>query len=750
NERLRESVLAVSEAMLSVLKSVEKQQPAEAAEPPVATLATVALARRTTNSAPPGTEGHVIFVLAPGAAYGLDAADGKILWRRPVGFSTNGRTPGFPPTPIAEKAGSDAIMVDAARNEVLRIESATGSPRWRHSLGERFDAHPVVADKELLVATRSGRLARINLDEGGSAAYVQFPQELRVGPTVDFRRSNIYQVAEHSNLFVVSLGDGKPKQVVYLGHLPGSITVSPVLINRYLIVAENDGVEHSTLRVLALDAEEEGEPPVRVLQSVRLEGHVDSPPQVSGVRMLVATDQGELYVFEISGTDAEKPLVPVAQSTASSEEKLADEASPQGLIRFPLLKGSRVWIADSQLTWYDVQPSQGRLQPRGIKNERSATTQPLLAIGETVFHVRRDVGLPGIQVSAIAPEQGDPLWEIHLAAPLVSEPMIDAASGQITAVNAIGAIFHVDSAGLEGDAAIDQPVVALKPAEIRGPVTDVIRVKDRLLVMAFGSGTKQLPVFDPAEGARFRWLSLPHPLGGHPLAFGDGLLAPTEVGQAFLLNVRSGKRQIEPFQPPLTSGEQVVWSRPALAGPEAMLLAESHTGLYRIGVKEKPKPHLASLAEADLAEPIVSPLAVLENVVYALDAADSLLAFELPGLTPSPPRPLGAKSVWGPGRVGDHVLLATDDDQLYCLDSAQKIVWQVALPYGRLAGAPLLVDGQYVLAAANGVIWRVESATGKEVGSVETGYPLATGPVRLGDGLLVGGHDGSLYKVKMP
>ncbi len=100
--------------------------------------------------------------------------------------------------------------------------------------------------------------------------------------------------------------------------------------------------------------------------------------------------------------------------------------------------------------------------------------------------------------------------------------------------------------------------------------------------------------------------------------------------------------------------------------------------------------------------------------------------------------------------MGDHVLLATDDDQLYCLDSAQKTVWQVALPYGRLAGAPLLVDSQYVLAAANGVIWRVESATGKEVGSVETGYPLGTGPVRLGDVLLVGGHDGSLYKVKMP
>ena len=100
--------------------------------------------------------------------------------------------------------------------------------------------------------------------------------------------------------------------------------------------------------------------------------------------------------------------------------------------------------------------------------------------------------------------------------------------------------------------------------------------------------------------------------------------------------------------------------------------------------------------------------------------------------------------------MGDHVLLATDDDQLYCLDADQKTVWQVPLPYGPLAGAPIEVDGHYLLAARSGVIWRAETATGNEVARIETGYPLGTGPVRLSDGLLVGGHDGSLYEVQMP
>jgi len=749
NERLLEMVRAVSQAELSGVKMVDEPKSAQGGEASADAVPAVALARRITTSAPPGAEGHVIFVLARGAAYGLDATSGEILWRRPVGFAINGRSPGFPPTAISERPGSDAIMVDSERHEVLRAEAATGQPRWRHALGEPFDAHPVVADKRLLVATRPGRLVWVDLETGDSPGYVQLPQELRVGPSIDSRRSAIYQIAEHSNLFVLSLGKGEPKQVVYLGHAPGSVTVPPVVVNRYLVVADNDGVKHSTLRVLALEAEEEGQPPVRIVQTVRLKGHVDSPPQVYGVRMLVATDQGELTVFEISATDVENPLARVAEGKTSSEEELTRDEMPEGLIRFPLLRGGRVWIADNQLTHYDLQPSQGRLQPRGVKNERSATLQPLVSIDQTVFHVRRKLGFPGVLVSAVGAEEKQPYWETHLAAPLAAEPIVDAQAGQITAVTSIGAIFQLPSDGLDKPVAHDQPTVALKPAEIEGPVTDVFRVQDRLLVMAAGTGAEQLPVYDPQEGNRFRWLFLPGALGGRPIPFADGLIVPCEIGQVFLLDARSGKPRVEPFQPALKSGARVAWSQPALVGQNEMLISEGQA-LYRVGIQDQPKPHLAMLAEVVLPERLVSPIAVLGNVAYAVDAAESLVAFELPDLTAGEPRPLGARSAWGPGRVGDHVLLATDDDQLYCLDAGQKVVWQVPLPYGPLAGRPLSTESGDVLAAASGVIWRLDPATGKELAKIETGNPLGTGPVPFGGGLLVGGHDGCLHKVQMP
>lgn len=101
--------------------------------------------------------------------------------------------------------------------------------------------------------------------------------------------------------------------------------------------------------------------------------------------------------------------------------------------------------------------------------------------------------------------------------------------------------------------------------------------------------------------------------------------------------------------------------------------------------------------------------------------------------------------------MGDRVMLATDEGALWCLDAEQKLLWKAILPYGPLAGAPQADGDGFLLAAAGGVVWRVDGATGEETGTKrDVGYPLATGPVALGDRLLVGGLDGTLYEIEKP
>ena len=95
-------------------------------------------------------------------------------------------------------------------------------------------------------------------------------------------------------------------------------------------------------------------------------------------------------------------------------------------------------------------------------------------------------------------------------------------------------------------------------------------------------------------------------------------------------------------------------------------------------------------------------------------------------------------------------MLATDSGQLCCFDGTRgRRSGKRRSATARPAGSPLAVGDHYLLAAGS-VVCRVDGKTGKELSKVDAPGPLATGPVLLGNRLLLGGHDGSLYQLKPP
>ena len=769
DEQLGPTLIEISRAQQQAVETVQKEQPAKKDQPATPLLATVAVARRVGAGSAPDAAGRVVFALAGGAAYGLDAESGRVLWRRFVGFDANGRRPSFPPTPTRPEPGSDVLLLDAVGNELLRVEADSGRVRWRHAIGEPLDAHPVIAGGQILVATRSGKLVKIDAAEGSSSGYIQLPQALRVAPAVDLRRLLIFQVADHSNLFVLALADGQCKQVVHLGHELGTITAPPVVVGRFLLVVVNDRAQDSALRVLSIEEGEQG-PSLKPVQRIRLKGHVDAPlaVDVRRGRVLAATDLGSANLFEVSGTDATRP-VRVAAETAA--------ADVTGLICFPVMQTDHVWIAGYELTKYYIELSRRRLVPKRIGSQSGAAQQPPVTIGQTIFHVRRGPAVPpaagdavppaagdavppaavdavpGVLVSAVDMDEGRPLWETHLAVPLATEPIVDPAGKEITAVTSMGGVYRLDAAALKGQSVLDEPEVAPEANRIGQPVGRVIPFGGGLLVITTPENPDEVAVFDPTQQEKqLRRLKLPGTLACPPIAFAGGLLAPCQVGQVFLIDLRSGAKRAEPFQPRLQSGVQLSWRLPAAAGERAAVLADGHTGLYRLEIEDQPKPNLLARNHRELSKPIVSPVAVVSDVAYAVDAAGVLNVFKLPELTPAKHQELllSGRCVWGPRRVGEHVMLWTDDEKLLCLNGNGELLWQIKLPYGPPAGTPLSTGGHYILAAVGGVVWRVDARSGEELGKIETGRPLGTGPVLLGKQLLLGGRDGSLYQIERP
>lgn len=747
--RLKKTLLAVSTTQQGLVKTVSEPKPPIAGQIETAVVRSATLVQRDAISNAPDVEGQIALAAVDGAVYGLDAVTGRVLWRRFVGFDANPRAPSFPPTPFSTEPGADALAVDTSHNELLRIAGATGRTVWRAAIGEPFDANPVVTGDKILVATRGGKLVTVAAASGESPGYVKLPQSLVVAPCVDTRRSLIYQVAAHTNLFILSLVDGACKQVVYLGHDSAGIAAAPAIVDDYLLVAVNAAARESVLHVFAIQQPTEKSPThLKPVQQISLGGHVQTSPLVEGRRVLVSTNSGVVRVFEVSATDAKTPLRDVAETAVEGGNH-----GGNNLVRFALLQNGQFWIADNRLTKYDVQAARGRLTPKWIECPDSAFLQPPAALGQTVVSVRRKLGMPGAIVSAFGMEKSEKYWETRLASPLAGEPLVLAAS--VVPVTANGGVFRIDANQSE-PAIVVEPVAVSDPFRIPQPINRVVQLAGGLLAMSGGRGGTQVGVFDPRQPSpTMYWYEMPGKgkLACDPAAFGRGLLAPCLGGQVYWLDPdprKNGPSLAEPFQPKIEPGAELHWTTPVMIDDAQCVLSDGQTKIYRLGVQEQPKPHLAALAEASIAKPIAAPLAVLGETVFAADSAGALAALKLPALAGGREVAIGGRCAWGPARVGDRVLLATDDNQLHCFDAKGDRVWTAALEHGPLAGAPLRIGDNLLVASRSGIVCRVDAATGKESAKVDVGCPLGAGPVMCGQKLLVGGHDGTIYEVRQP
>ncbi|MBN1910884.1 MAG: PQQ-binding-like beta-propeller repeat protein [Pirellulales bacterium] len=746
HEELDKAIRKVSAAEKAAVKWVAKEvPPTPPGDVPPEGIA-IGLAQRTVAREVVGAEGRVAYAVAEGVAYGLDAASGRPLWRRAVGQQIDGTRIPFAPIPLDDSAGADALLVDTAAQSVVRILATTGKSRWLHGVGEPFDAEPALDGSRVLVATLSGRLVFIDIGTGKSDGFVQLPQGLNLPPTVDRKRSRIYQIAKHSNLFVLS-ADGKTcEKVVYLAQEPGSIASAPVILGNYLVVTENKSRDRSVLRIFTLD-DQKKKPSLTQVQQIDIVGRLDLRPLVSSAQLMVTTDRGRVFAFALSTNEKGPPVEKVTDQQVSHRHDL---------IRFPLLIRGQFWIADDRLAKYELHTSMGQFRNVWMKCEDSAFLQPLVAMDDAIVTVRRRDRLPGVVVSAIDMRQGAARWETTLGAPLAAEPIVEKGSGVVQVVSSLGSVVEIPIDQIQGQKVIDEAAARVPTSQLETAVRDVLVLGNGRLAFSpgkdsTGAGSEQVYVYTPNAGAEtLRNVVLRSPLGTTPVLLGNGLLAPSALGQVYLVDPWTGGTLAQPFQPKLAHGNQPKWQVPAVIDSQTVVLSDGARNLYRVGVKAKPEPNLALLDRGQPTEPIISPLAYVQDVVLAVDRTGKLQRFRLPKLTPEEPESLGGRPVWGPRAVGRHVFVTTDADQLFCLDAQGKIVWSTGLPHGPLAGPPLPVGNDFLLASCSGTVWRVEGASGKELGKHDTGRPLRTGPVSLGNQVLVAGQDGTLLRMDAP
>ncbi|MBX9791817.1 MAG: protein kinase [Pirellulales bacterium] len=676
--------------------------------------------------------GAAVAALAADAVYALDATTGAVRWRRQVGTGND-----IWPQPVSAQPDADWLVVDRRRHELWRLAAATGELRWRQSIGTAAAAEPVVVGSTAWLATREGHLLAIDLEMGALARRIDLPQPLETAPVLDPAGKRIYQLGEHSNLYVLSPDAGTCDQVVYLGHEPGAIRSAPVLVSRYLLIAENNRLDDSVLRVLLVD--EQGANPKEV-QQLPLAGHVLVSPVIVDRACLVVTDLGAVYTFEVNPPDQPTALTKLAETAPTDRAHVTRQFA---------VRPGQLWIGSDRLTRWDLQLARGKQTPGLVQLEDETFVGPVRLYGNLLIAARHAAGGRGIAVAAVDTDSGKLLWDTRLAMPFVGGAFAEP-SGDLLALSNAGELFDIKPADLaDGDHIFSAPATTIDATPPLTSAASVVPIGKQLRLYSSGATDGRVVIGGAGNtGAqRLAWLSLPDSAAAVPAVLGTSLLVPNIAGRVLLLDPRRGRELASPFQPPLEAGAKMAWRDPAAWGADRAVLSDQGTNVYLLGIEQQPTPRLTLLREAKAPAVIASPWAVLGDKAVAVDATQQLLSFGLPGLEAAAPVPVPGPVVWGPKVVDDRLFLATATE-LVCFDAQLQISWQSPLTSGALAGTPAPSTQGLLIASTGGRVGLVSPETGQATWTVELGVPLAGGPVIWGDRFVVAGVDGTLYVVK--
>jgi len=676
----------------------------------------------------PSLAGRVVFVKIKDGVYGLDLETGNILWRKFVGrgFSAN-------PLRLGAESQPDALVSQPEQGKLSRVSGLSGETKWIANVNEPT-LPSVVEGEDLFVATYSGSVA--NLDSvGGQSRWVKkLPQPIEVAPGVAFG-SHLYLPAEHSNLYVLDRRDGSCKEVHYLGHRAGSISVPPILLLGQLFVFENITNNSARIRILATDDNGLGLRQAQI--AIQVDGNIVVPPQVDRRRLIVQSDLGHILALDIEPTVETQKVTTIASVPKNFYQ-------PQ--TSWALTADNKIWAADNRFTRFDVQVSGQKLSRAWIKNDGDTFTGPSQKFDDVIVHTRTLRGNQGIRVAAVHADTGEPHWEIDLGVPVTL--LSEAAERKFEAINSSAAYFALDTQPLRSTA--DANPGQGKPAM---NFTQPTWISDSTAVMLNKSNSNQLAIYSKTSQQKLRIISANFGSATPacpPTAVGENFVVGLDNGQLVLVNPSNGTLVGAPFQPAMEPGKKATWNKPLyLADSKTLIVASDLLKMVRLSTGEALRP----LTEVDLQFPFSGPLIAVGGQVGGVQsskAGDTFKLFNANDLAEIASIDLAGRLVAGPFALADGSCLLQSNTELLAVSPQGQKLWSRDFPYTQLVAPPTISNSRLLLVTKAGFVLLVDKANGRTLGITDAGQALASAPIVLSSGLLIGSDEGAVLALPIP
>jgi len=681
---------------------------------------------RTQSSEP--SDGRIVFAVAKDCCYGIDVITGDPLWRRVIGLDS----PFFPVEVTTKVQG--LLLFDVNHSELILLQQKTGRLIWRLPLGENISGAPLFHQGQAYLPTLGKHLLKVDLETGQLTAKLTFPQKLLAPPVLLSDQEHLVVAADQAVLYTVSIRPLECKFVSYLGHTPGSIDAPLIGMGRLLLMAENDRVENCLLRVI--DASDPHASLKQIAQQ-RIEGHVRDTPVIRGRQLFVPADSERIYVFTVSD-DLEQPQL---TSVASYQVK-----SPyNGPIFLSVGPDGQLWMTGSSLRKFRLTTESIQLDPNSFV--AGISSQPLQAMGDSLFPGRQFPYATAIAFSRTNRDEMTSPWKTILGSSLLA---CETAGENTSAVclNESGNLFVVNDAHLENDRFLLRADVDLKlPDSLEQPL-HVSRLHDGRLAIRCGQPKPHLWLID-TKGSEEKNIELKQPLEANPILLSQGIVLPLP-GRLKLISTNTDSPKIEDFISPLERQQTSRWKQLALLDQNQLIVLDSEQRLRRIQYRTEPVPHLAEVSSLELPHPVDVRFVVSNGKIILADAGRRLMlinASNLEILADTELKEPATNDVW---LIDNKIYLETGRKHLHCFQLGENIQqqWSLPLENGHLAGRPLQIESDLILAAQNGSVLSLNIDNGKVINRLELEQPINLGPRRIGKQIVVPSIDGSLHRIE--
>jgi outer membrane protein assembly factor BamB len=726
DRRMRESVLEISRAeekLVEVQSGVLNSNNDPIAVP--AEHKVIVATRNGRNIS--GVQGYGVAVLAGGSVYGIDLGTGRVQWRRHVGLQTS-----LHPVRISEAGNADTIIVDEERYELVRVDTLTGEQKWRLPVGGPM-TQPQVYNGMLycnihvkVAATTNdtdsglvGALLVVDMETGDVQRRTVYPMQTHVGPGFDDENGIIYQIGDHSNLYAISVNSGECIGVYFQGHDRDSILVPAVYAVGYVILVEN-GKSLSEVAILKHDGEgafTQGQ------ESKKLKGLVTMAPQVFARRFLVATNMGEIHIYDVDPNvlNPQGPLSIMASIPGSYSDPIRE---------YSLAGEGVLFMAGRRLVKYQVQAALGQLREEWIDENGDVYVAPIQRYGAIVVHVRQRQGTNAITVAGQLVDSRRPSWETDIGSN--GSVMLLPSEQGLAAVTSQAGVFAVSTDAVPQEIYSQGDIVDSKVG-----YSHSIQVKDQVVLQSLG-GSDELLVFDElaigSQAQTVKLQGLTSSLNGAATAFNGQVLIPLQDGKLAMFQLPQGTQNVVAFQPSLSVGQQVAWSSPAIPSDDSdsFVILRDRKNLMRIALRQDPLLHLSKLASIEFAEPVYETIAALNRTVYVVRRAknnDQVVGLGYQSLEELTSYNVQGRVVWGPYRIGSHVLLYTSSNLLYSFDQNQRCRWTTEQNNIKLLATGFANGDELILTGEDGQIWRIQSVDGRTINIIDLEHKITRIPV---------------------